>query len=165
MPLFVDYTTVFDDLASTVDFKPTEGSKKGKIKNSATPKQALRLLTDFEISEQAEYVAKIFSQVTFFIVIAVYFFFLYWYFWPGMKYSSVRWAALAFESSLFLVLAYYASAVVHSVVIEDFINDERKGLDVDTPGKAILKVRLSQSALLSFISVFLRKLCSRTEED
>jgi len=77
MPLFVDYTTVFDDLESTVDFWPTKGSAKGELKSEAIPKQALRLLTDFEISEYSEYVADTFATLTFGFVVATYIFLLY----------------------------------------------------------------------------------------
>lgn len=81
-----------------------------------------------------------------------------------MKNSSVKVAALTFESLIFLALAYYASSVVRAVVIEDYMSDERKGLDLDTPKDAIVKVRLSQTALLSVISIFLRKFCTKGEE-
>ena len=50
MPLFVDYTTVFDDQASIVGFKPTVGSEKVTIREGVVPMQALRLPSDFELS-------------------------------------------------------------------------------------------------------------------
>ena len=77
MPLFVDYTTVFDDIESFVIFLPTEGSEKQTLERGSIPRKSLRLVTDIEASDEVKFIGNLFGNIAALIIIAIYVFLLY----------------------------------------------------------------------------------------
>ena len=171
MPLFVDYTTVFDDEASTVSFKPTSGGLKSAVEaDDSQPSQNFLLYTAVEEFENMDVYASTVSNTFFFAFLIISAALWYLYYYPEWavddtyheRYSSFVYYN-AFMGVCTLMFAFLLKGLLKQLIV-GALTPDRIIVDVVQADEAIANVRAGHLGLLALLSYALHKLCCKKGE-
>ena len=165
MPLFIDYTTKFDDDASTVKFEPMVDSVKEAVEvDSRKPVLSLKMATEVEQFADAQYWANTISRISVILFLGISVAIWYLYYFPEWAYDDTYheyYSSILYYNTFTvvctLIFALILRGLMHELIMQA-LTPARIVVDVDQKEDAIANVRAGHLGLLGFIAYALHKL-------
>lgn len=130
MPLFIDYTSVFDDPASKVSFEPTQGSEKIAVQSSGKPKFELVLITEVETFATAGKWASFISWTAAIIFLGASGAITYFFYYPEWANDTYLVYYSSFTGVITIIFTFFLKSIMSELVYNN-LTPQRIEVDVD----------------------------------
>ena len=170
MPLFVGYTSVFDDGASAVSFEPSSGSRKQEVEeDKKKPALSLQMITEVEQFADAQRWARVVSRISVILFLGVSVAIWYLYYYPEWTYDDTYheyYSSVLYYNTFTVVCTLIFAMILRGIMYElifKALTPARIIVDVDEKQDAIANVRAGHLGLIAIVTYALKKLLCKTK--